>query len=293
MDSTLKFSVVIPTYNRAAQLRTCLESLDAQSYRQFEILVCDDGSSDESATVVAAFKAQTSLPVHYFYNKNWGGPAYPRNVGIMNASAPWICFLDSDDTWRPDKLAACLPFLSSFDFICHSVDIMGRKPPRNRIRTFNFGENVFEDLMTRGNTIVTSSVVVKREILEQEHFSESRALIAVEDFDLWLILARKGYRFKVMEESYGDYWVGTDNISGASARQIDRLQAVYDRHLQFLEGDRKAWNQANAVLHYLTGWVKQRLGQPAQADYRLAIRYGRWPVKAKAFYHWLSGMLRK
>lgn len=289
MGTVPQFSVIVPTYNRARQLKACLESLEGQTYRGFEILVCDDGSTDNSREVVAAFSAHTDLPVHYFYNENWGGPAHPRNVGIENATAPWICFLDSDDTWRPGKLAACLPFLEHYDFICHEVDIMGRRPPRNVIRTFDFSHNVFEDLMTRGNTIVTSSVCVKRDLLSLQRFPEETELIAVEDFDLWLRLAREGYAFKVIHESLGDYWVGTDNISGANPKQLSRLQAVYQRHLPFLASNKAAWKQSNAVLHYLTGWTRHRIGQrkAAMDDYSIAIRQGRWPVKIKALYHWM------
>ena len=92
-----------PTYNRASELRRCLNSLVIQSFQEFEVLVCDDGSTDNSSRVANSFS--DILDVHYHYESNFGGPARPRNVGIKLARSPYIAFLDSDDWWTKDKLA--------------------------------------------------------------------------------------------------------------------------------------------------------------------------------------------
>ena len=86
--ATPLFSVVIPTYNRANMLQRALESVLAQSYDNFEILVMDDGSTDNTAEVVASF---TDPRITYRWNKNFGGPARPRNKGIALAKGEWIC----------------------------------------------------------------------------------------------------------------------------------------------------------------------------------------------------------
>lgn len=288
------FSVVIPTYNRADQLKDCLDSLLKQTFKHFEVLVCDDGSTDNTAEVVRSFQQQ-GLNIRYFFNENWGGPAYPRNVGIANAGAPWVCFLDSDDIWYPQKLEKCRPYIERYDLICHDFDIMGKNGPRNKIRTYNFREHVFENLMTRGCSIVTSSVCARKDILQEAGgFAEDKTLIAVEDFDLWLRLARKGYAFKVINESLGAYWTGGGNITAASNKQIDRINAVYGKHLDFLKHNRKAAGQAIASQHYLTGWVKHRMAayKIAKHDYRIAIASGKLAVKVKALYHYLNVIMR-
>ncbi|PUZ21234.1 Glycosyltransferase involved in cell wall bisynthesis [Chitinophaga costaii] len=289
-----KFSVIIPTYNRAGQLKTCLESLEAQTFRDFEILVCDDGSLDDSAAVVEAFKATTTLPVQYFFNENWGGPAYPRNVGIAHSQAPWLCFLDSDDYWYPEKLAECNAFTQQYDFICHEVDIIGRRPPRNRIRTFAFGTKVFYNLMTRGNSIITSSVCVKKEIiLSLGGFSEDKMMIAVEDFDLWLRIARAAYQFKVIHRSLGAYWEGGGNISTASDKQLKRLENIYNRYLPYLADTPRALHRATAVLRYLQGWMYLRLGdrKAAWTAFRVAVRWGVTDIKLKGLYQMMKAIL--
>src|SRR5437763_1133783 len=99
--SAPRFSVVIPTYNRAAELERCLESLIAQTFHDFEVLISDDGSTDRSADVARAFSDR--LTIQYRWSEHWGGPARPRNLGIRHAASEWVCFLDSDDWWYPTK----------------------------------------------------------------------------------------------------------------------------------------------------------------------------------------------
>ena len=96
-----RVTVVIPTYNRAALLMEAIESALAQSYRDLEVLVCDDGSTDDTAARVKALDAR----VRYERLTHTGRPGSPRNRGIEAARGELIAFLDDDDLWDPDKLA--------------------------------------------------------------------------------------------------------------------------------------------------------------------------------------------
>jgi len=99
-------SVVIPTYNRAAYLGAAIESALSQTYQPIEVVVVDDGSTDATATVVAAFGSR----VRYFHQAN-GGVAAARNVGLRESRGELIAFLDSDDRWYPWKIAAQVSLL--------------------------------------------------------------------------------------------------------------------------------------------------------------------------------------
>jgi len=93
-------SCVVPVYNGAAYIKDALDSIAAQTFGVMETIVVDDGSTDETATVVS----ESSGPITYVHQEN-AGPAAARNTGIELAQAEFIAFLDADDIWHPDKLA--------------------------------------------------------------------------------------------------------------------------------------------------------------------------------------------
>ncbi|MBI3009552.1 MAG: glycosyltransferase family 2 protein, partial [Candidatus Omnitrophica bacterium] len=101
-------SVIIPTYNRASMLREALESVRHQTVKDLEILVIDDGSTDETTQVVAGF----GEPAIYFKQLNQGVAA-ARNLGIRKSRGVFVAFLDSDDLWYPQKLERQIDYLST------------------------------------------------------------------------------------------------------------------------------------------------------------------------------------
>jgi glycosyltransferase involved in cell wall biosynthesis len=102
-------SIVLPTYNRAATLGRAVESVLTQSYSDFELIIVDDGSSDETKAVVAKYQDKR---VRYVFQEN-GGAGVARNNGVRLARAPYVAFQDSDDEWLPDKLNAQMNILSA------------------------------------------------------------------------------------------------------------------------------------------------------------------------------------
>src|SRR5579871_3045640 len=94
-----RISVVIPTYNAAVSLSRAVQSVKAQTCRDFEIIIVDDGSDDETSSVAEKFSN-----CRYFRITHSGLPAVPRNFGVKQALSPYIAFLDADDEWAPDKL---------------------------------------------------------------------------------------------------------------------------------------------------------------------------------------------
>jgi glycosyltransferase involved in cell wall biosynthesis len=105
-------AVVIPTYNRAALLRAALESVLAQTVPVQEIIVVDDGSTDDTAAVVAEFATQ-GAPIGYFFGLHQNRRSHARNQGFAATSTPLVAFLDSDDLWRPARLARQLAALAA------------------------------------------------------------------------------------------------------------------------------------------------------------------------------------
>jgi len=178
-----KISVIIPTYNRQEFLAKAIDSVLGQTYTDFELIVVDDGSTDDTARCVAGYGAQ----VCYIYQEN-RGPAAARNTGIRAAEGELIAFLDSDDRFAPEKLAvqqaamAALPeyLISHTDEIWYRRDkLLNQKKKHFRPHGFIFGECL------KLCVVGMSTVMVRREFFERIGYFDEE-LPCCEDYDLWL-----------------------------------------------------------------------------------------------------------
>ena len=109
--STLKVSVITPCYNAGVTIINTIESVIAQTYTDWEMLIVDDSSSDNSADVIKEYASKDSRIKYLRTEKPSGSPALPRNIGIENAVGKYIAFFDADDVWLPDKLQWQVDFL--------------------------------------------------------------------------------------------------------------------------------------------------------------------------------------
>jgi glycosyltransferase involved in cell wall biosynthesis len=246
------FSIIIPTYNRAEKLRRAMESVEKQTFKDFEVIVCDDGSMDNTKSVVDSFEGK--MKVTYLWEENWGGPARPRNNGLRVAQGEWVCFLDADDWWYPDKLAAMLDHIKETDVLYHDSDIYTESRGRHLTKMLcrQLRTPAFVDMMTKGNPLVNSSVCVRKNIVAQVGFlSEDKKLISVEDFDLWLRISRVTERFKYISRSFCGYWIGEGNLSKSPDFYIAKHLFLYDKFMAYLtENDRR---EAVKYLAYCIG----------------------------------------
>jgi glycosyltransferase involved in cell wall biosynthesis len=255
-----RVSVVIPTFNRARDVGRCLEALTRQTFRDFEVLVCDDGSKDNTREIVEGFTGR--LDLQYHWAENFGGPARPRNAGLSLARGEYVAFLDSDDWWMPRKLEVSLRYLDDgADIVYHDLYVSKRadqkrswlKSPTRALR-----KPVFEDLMIHGNGINNSSVTVRRSVMRAAGgFSEDRELIAAEDYDAWLRVARVTDRFVRIPEVLGYYWIGEGNISNPRRTLInlEALERIYAREIRAISERHSVYWLAylKARCHYLMG----------------------------------------
>ncbi len=265
------FSVVIPTYNRASSLQRSLDSVLAQSYDNFEILVMDDGSTDNTAEVVASF---ADPRITYRWDKNFGGPARPRNRGIALAKGEWVAFLDSDDWWAPNKLEFSFTALNAgADIIYHDlylVRVIDQTVFKERTFSNEPIHPMFQALLCAGVSVPNSSVVVRRDLLIQAGpVSEKRELISVEDCDTWIRLSRLTEKFVRIPKCFGCCWIGGGNISAASLDLCSRRSALYDQYLGELNDSER--RQAEGFLAYQIGRIAQQYGDRTKAQSNLLI----------------------
>ena len=180
-------SVVIPTYNRAGFIAQAIESVLAQSEKVDEIIVVDDGSTDNTQEVVQNFHE-----VRYLLQKN-GGVSSARNSGIKAARGEWIAFLDSDDVWEKGKIAQQKSFHEENPqlLISHTDEEWIRENKKiNKPQKFKkFGGDVFERSLDY-TTIGTSTLMVHKKVFEDVGVYDE-SLPACEDFDLFLRIGQK------------------------------------------------------------------------------------------------------
>ena len=188
-----KVSIIIPTYNRAGLLPQALESVFAQTYQNFEVIVSDDGSTDNTEAVIQQFGDR----VTYLKNNHSGLPSVARNTALNQANGKYIAFLDSDDLWLPDKLKIQVDVLENnprVGLVCSNAFLIDADGEEQSDQLFQIpgkggSGSVFLDLL-RDNYIITSSVMVRREIIQKiGKFSEAIELRAIEDYALWLRIA--------------------------------------------------------------------------------------------------------
>lgn len=222
-------SVVIPTFNRARPLARALNSLEGQSFKNFEAVVVDDGSSDDTEQVVEAF--QPRLSVRFLKISPSGGPARPRNTGVSRSRGAYIAFLDSDDFWHEDKLFHSVGVMMSgavFSYHDGFKRLEGASRPFRKIKGLALSASPFQDLLSGGNPILTSSVVVGRDVFESAGgFDESEPLRAIEDFDLWLRIASTSSSFRHIPLPLCTISVSPDSISAPPLRLATNLNALY------------------------------------------------------------------
>lgn len=208
-------SVIIPTYNRAQDLKRALNSLVAQSYLHWEAVIVDNHSNDNTDEVVASFN-DTRIKLLKIHNN--GIIAASRNKAIQNASGEYLAFLDSDDWWKPEKLDRCIAAIETgADFVYHNLYLVTSESQKFFWRTGikrAVEQPVFQDLLKNGNPISNSSVVVKASLVDQVGgLIEDPDAVAMEDFDCWLKIAKLTENFVFLDETLGYYWVGGGNTS--------------------------------------------------------------------------------
>ena len=225
------FSVIIPTYNRSFDLKRALTSLNHQSYKSFEVLICDDGSTDNTPEVVADFSKD--LNIKYIKIPNSGRPAIPRNLGITQAKGKYIAFLDSDDWWHENKLQLAFECLENGADLVYSDFYKAKSLTEKEIvRVRDLKTNITTDLLKNGNAICNSTVVVRKSILDKVgFFNEGHEYIAWEDFDLWLRISKITNRFVHINQPLVYYWFGGGNIS-TSERTILTAQAIRRNYIR-------------------------------------------------------------
>ncbi|MBI2552397.1 glycosyltransferase [Candidatus Uhrbacteria bacterium] len=259
-----KISVVCPTWNSAAFVKETIRTVLEQSVSPFELIISDDGSSDQTLEVVRQATEQAPFPVQILQNTH-AGPGAARNAGIRAARGEWIAFLDSDDLWHLEKIArVCVAIRAhhGVNFFCHNV------------YHFLNGKQVLKDLASRYRRdiplpkqlftnyfIGTSAVVCKRDILlSYNGFDET--FPSAQDYEMWLRMSPL-LNIVMIPEALVWYIDRPESISAKNSwRHFKNVLRAFSKNREYVNRVRYYY----AIIRYTAVFCKNQLATFLRKD---------------------------
>jgi len=274
MENKPQVSVVIPTYNRGWILKAAVDSVLAQDFKDFELIVVDDGSTDNTSDLLASY----GRSVRVFFQRNKGVSA-ARNRGIAEAYGPLIAFLDSDDLWLPGKLSAQVEFFNKAPdaLICQTEELWIRNGIRinPKKRHKKPSGMIFEPSLAL--CLVSPSAVMMRRSLLDTVGGFDETLPACEDYDLWL---RISCRFPVhlidtpLIVKRGGHDDQLSSTAGLDKFRIQSIKNIIESGLLSKIQYRAAVQKLKEKCHiYAAGCRKRGRGEEAQYYESLPNKY--------------------
>jgi glycosyltransferase involved in cell wall biosynthesis len=265
-----KVSVIIPTRNRSRLLRQAIVSVLRQSFQDFEIIIIDDASDDDTRAAVAS---QPDVRIRYFRHAANRGEAASRNAGIAHATGEYIALLDDDDSWLPEKLAVQVQLLDScsakvgvvttgyFRINIESGETLATILPEKR-------GDIYDDLRTQNWVGTPSTVVLRRQCFDKAGLFDEQLAFGV-DYDMWIRISRF-YHFESVNEPLVRYAVHPDRLTEDSRIVLRGKEAQLAKYADYFAGNRRSYGQYFLSLGVL--YCYNRKLAEGRAALRRAIR---------------------
>ena len=318
-----KVSIILPTYNRAAFLPQALESIRSQTFTDWELIVVDDGSTDETETIVR----QWSIPQEIRYVKQPNqGPSAARNAGLDLASGEYIAFFDSDDLWLPHHLHDCVDALNAnldVDWVYAATRMVEqgtgrilasntfyqdgvprpflslRIKPRGELQLIEDGHAIqvaIEHALYAGLQVS----VIRRRLFEKKRLPPFRI---AEDQLFSILCMAEGNRFAYFTKVHAHYHVHEGNCSTAAGCSINKRLSVTGELIRAFESlpklvsltgsERRAWRRRlNREYFWNLGYALEQAGrrQEARAMYGRGLRYS--PLNPRQWKTYMASLFR-
>jgi len=235
-------TVITPLFNAEKYITETIESVINQTYQNWEMIIVDDFSSDNSRNIVKKYEIKDSRIKLMKSESNFGGPARPRNIGLDNANGEYIAFLDADDVWLPNKLERQVELLgrdSSIDIVhslAYTIDTRSKKiGVFNNQKTFN----KLKYIMSPMNILLISNYININTVLMRNNsdvkFREDKFLVALEDWAFWIDNKFSSKKEYLINEYFINYRVDINSISNRGTDKSYR-KAYFLYALLFNEG---------------------------------------------------------
>lgn len=230
-----KVSVIIPTYNRADTIKRSIDSVLNQTYSNLELIVVDDGSTDDTEQIIRGYKDSR---MHYVRTEGRHGANHARNVGIENACGDYIAFQDSDDEWHPDKLEKQMKILleqKQVDvvfsrYLHHFIDGRQVLVP-NKNYTMNLLKERLEEILAGANVIGTPTLIMRKRCFQEEGTFDE----AISRFQDWEIMIRfvQKYQIAFLDEVSMDAYEMKASISTTDRSYVKGMAEIVKKHQDF------------------------------------------------------------
>lgn len=287
-----RVSVVVPTYNCAKFLGRTIDSALRQTYRDFEIIVVDDGSTDGTQALIAAYEES----VRYVYQTNQGASA-ARNAALSRASGELIAYLDADDLWRPDKLSRQVEFLdahSTCGLVHTEVSVIDEQDTvlhacfnQDTKRPIPQGQCV-RDLLLRSH-IQTLTVVERRTAFDDAGKFDPRLPVA-QDYLHWISVGLQGYGIGYLSEPLGQYRWRAGSLMSSQRRLLGDFVKIYEILLTEYGLERSQGPEIMQLVKaqlYTTqrqlAYLERRECSGAVARQRLGTLIRQWPLNLELY----------
>lgn len=268
----MRISVVIPTYNNERWLSRAIDSVLAQSRSADEILVVDDGSTDRTPEVAAAYGSK----IRYLRQEN-AGASVARNTGIQAASGEWIAFLDADDEWLPNKLQLQIEHLQRhpdlgwttanyMECLCESGRRAAALPEKRILDCLNGGSISPDYLQTyaRGLTGCTDTMLIRREVLETAGLFRPEQK-RFNDLDLWLRIAYHYPRIGYLAQPLAVYHLEAGEHISIRFHNPQVIRELVHRHRKLAQEAGRMEAFGPLAAHLLQRWMRGMLFDPTLA----------------------------
>lgn len=300
MGQLPKISVIIPTYNHVLHLGQAIDSVLDQTYGNYEIIVVDDGSTDNTRHLVEGYGDSA----RYIYQEN-RGLAGARNTGIRSARGIFMAFLDADDYFEKDNLEKKIPFLEShpeidwvysdWDYLDEDNHFLERGSIKWSYRDKKLKSALFEELLYNRNFISPCTVVVKKSVMEAVGYFDPD-VVCQEDWDLWLRLSLK-YPSHYIDEVLVHVVGHPDSLSKNFSKWVHGNALIVNKLNRTIPLDfpnrKRALARLNADKYTYLGRDLVQRGETGKAlkAYLKSIR--QLPLQKKIYWRVLIGLLGK
>lgn len=252
-------TVVIPTFNSADFLPATLDSVLAQTYPAIEVIVVDDGSTDNTATVLGPYMDD----IRYVKQENWGGPSQPRNAGVARARGALVAFFDSDDLMMADKIEISVRAFSenprlglvfsnfqgiseqgqvlNEDFLAVYTGFRGDLLARDGSEVGILPARKAYSQLLKANFVGTSSVVCRKEVFDKVGLFDEKMLNA-DDVDMWRRISYGGYDFGYLDRVLHGY---RKREGGVTDRGVKRYPSILRGMAKQLDLDLEPWERGH------------------------------------------------